>query len=102
MFLVQMASYSIQEVHNWKEKLESIIDQVFLFFMSPSSVNNFLYFKFHKVHFLLDFEHKILKSMNVGCMQQQGSNSAHGNKYFSFEYRYGLDTGRNASSSDRE
>ncbi|KAG6399432.1 hypothetical protein SASPL_140913 [Salvia splendens] len=55
-----MASYSIQEVHNWKEKLESIIDQ------------------------------------------QQGSNSAHGNKYFSFEYRHGLDTGRNASSSDRE
>ncbi|XP_047973259.1 protein ENHANCED DISEASE RESISTANCE 2-like [Salvia hispanica] len=55
-----MASYSIQEVHNWKEKLESIIDQ------------------------------------------QQGSNSAHGNKYFSFEYRYGLDTGRNASSSDRD
>ncbi|XP_042019983.1 protein ENHANCED DISEASE RESISTANCE 2-like isoform X3 [Salvia splendens] len=55
-----MASYSIQEVHNWKEKLESIIDQ------------------------------------------QQGSNSAHGNKYFSFEYRHGLDTGRNASSSDRD
>ncbi|XP_042022598.1 protein ENHANCED DISEASE RESISTANCE 2-like [Salvia splendens] len=55
-----MASYSIQEVHNWKEKLESIIDQ------------------------------------------QQGSNSAHGNKYFSFEYRCGLDTGRNASSSDRD
>ncbi|KAL1569221.1 Protein ENHANCED DISEASE RESISTANCE 2 [Salvia divinorum] len=55
-----MASYSIQEVHNWKEKLESIIDQ------------------------------------------QQGSHSAHGNKYYSFEYRYGLDTGRNASSSDRD
>ncbi|KAG6397171.1 hypothetical protein SASPL_143336 [Salvia splendens] len=33
-----MASYSIQEVHNWKEKLESIIDQVFLFYISKGQI----------------------------------------------------------------
>lgn len=36
MFLVQMAAYNIQEALGWKEKLESIIDQVFLFLMSTS------------------------------------------------------------------
>lgn len=40
--------------------------------------------------------------MNVGGMQQQELQSASGNKYHSFEYRTGMDTERNASSSDRE
>ncbi|XP_057766607.1 protein ENHANCED DISEASE RESISTANCE 2-like isoform X3 [Salvia miltiorrhiza] len=35
-------------------------------------------------------------------IDQQGAHSTHGNKYYSFEYRYGLDNGRNASSSDRD
>lgn len=31
-----MAAYNIQEALTWKEKIESIIDQVFLLLMSPS------------------------------------------------------------------
>ncbi|KAH7514803.1 hypothetical protein FEM48_Zijuj11G0129400 [Ziziphus jujuba var. spinosa] len=34
--------------------------------------------------------------------QHQGSQAANGNKYVSFEYKSGMDNGRNASSSDRE
>lgn len=62
----------------------------------------FLYFKYHKSFLYLDLNLKLPKLINIGCMQQQGSHPTHGNKYYSFEYRCGLDNGRNASSSDRE
>lgn len=61
------------------------------------------YLKCHKSYLLLDFELKIAKKLiNVDGMQHHGSNSTHGNKYHSFEYKYGMDNGRNASSSDHE
>lgn len=35
-------------------------------------------------------------------MQHQESQASNGNKYQSFEYKSGMDNGRNASSSDHE
>lgn len=47
---------------------------------------------------------KILNGTEHVCLlQHQGSLAANGNKaYASFEYKSGFDSGRNASSSDRE
>lgn len=43
-----------------------------------------------------------INQLHANDMQQQESQAANGNKFQSFEYKSGMDNGRNGSSSDNE
>lgn len=110
-----MAAFNIQEALTWKEKIEIVIDQVefssfllFLFVLSLGGLqsqlilfcfldgDNLICFHLHEFGIMTN---QIFDDVDV---QHQDSLVANGNKYISFEYKPGMDNGRNASSSDHE